>query len=294
MAQRLMFIHALTPLHAGTGQGVGAIDLPIHRERATHLPLLPGSSIKGCLRDAMSEDANCDLLFGSRSKNNEEMSAGALHISDAHLLLLPVRCIGATFVWATCPFVLKRLSRLAIAAAEDAKALPTVPNTEDGKARLASMDATVKLKAASRLVLEDLDLDPGPSADPEAVKWCEWLSQRLFPADKDPWRDEFKKRFAIIDDKSFDFLSEFATEVSAHIAIDDEKGTVKDGMLWYQEALPAESVLSGILHADKPRRSGNGMTADSVLDLVLTPKDIQFGGKASTGMGFARFIAAKI
>ena len=35
MAVKLMFVHALSSLHAGTGQGVGTIDLPIARERAT-------------------------------------------------------------------------------------------------------------------------------------------------------------------------------------------------------------------------------------------------------------------
>ena len=47
---RLTFIHALSPLHAGTGQGVGVIDLPIAREKATNLPFLPGSTLKGCCR----------------------------------------------------------------------------------------------------------------------------------------------------------------------------------------------------------------------------------------------------
>ena len=46
----LSFVHALSPLHAGTGQGAGIIDLPIAREKATGLPYLPGSSLKGTLR----------------------------------------------------------------------------------------------------------------------------------------------------------------------------------------------------------------------------------------------------
>jgi CRISPR-associated protein Cmr4 len=289
MAHRLLFIHVLTPLHAGTGQGVGAIDLPIQRERATNLPLLPGSTIKGCLRDAFPADADRDMLFGKPSKGNEDMKAGALRISDAQLLLLPVRCLGATFVWATCPFVLNRLARSAGVAA----ARPPIPALADGKARLASMDPTVKLNQSPRLVLEDLDLDPGAGPDADALKWWDWISLRLFPVDKDPWREEMKKRFAVIDDKSFDFLAEFATEVSAHIAIDDEKGTVKEGMLWYQEALPAETVLAGMLQADPPRPNPTGLTADAVLDLVGARENLQFGGKASTGMGMARFIPAK-
>ena len=44
---RLLFIQALSPLHAGTGQSIGAIDLAIARDRATGFPYLPGSSLKG-------------------------------------------------------------------------------------------------------------------------------------------------------------------------------------------------------------------------------------------------------
>ena len=52
MDAKLLFTHAFSPLYAGTGQGVGVIDLPIAREKATNLPYLPGSSLKGVLRDA--------------------------------------------------------------------------------------------------------------------------------------------------------------------------------------------------------------------------------------------------
>jgi CRISPR-associated protein Cmr4 len=289
MAQSLLFIHALTPLHAGTGQGVGAIDLPIQRERATNLPLLPGSTIKGCLRDSMEKDPLRDVLFGTAS--NEDTTAGMLHISDASLLLFPVRCLGATFVWTTSPFLLRRFSRVALAAG--AAGLPGVPVVNDESAAMASHDATVKLDGKPRLILEDLDFDPGSGPSAEAQQWCDWLSSRIFPANNDPWRDEMKKRFAIVDDKSFDFLAEFATEVAAHIRIDQAKGTVEDGALWYQEALPAESILAGLLQVDQPRRAGLPGAA-ALLDAVNENGNIQFGGKASTGMGFARFVPSKV
>ena len=55
MKSRLVFVHAISPLHAGTGQGVGVIDLPVAREKATGLPYFPGSSLKGVLRDACED-----------------------------------------------------------------------------------------------------------------------------------------------------------------------------------------------------------------------------------------------
>ena len=63
MAVKLMWVHALSALHAGTGQGVGTIDLPIARERATNLPVVPGSSIKGCLRDTFPDITERDTVF---------------------------------------------------------------------------------------------------------------------------------------------------------------------------------------------------------------------------------------
>ena len=39
MQSRLVFVHALSPLHAGTGQGVGVIDLPIAREKLQACPI---------------------------------------------------------------------------------------------------------------------------------------------------------------------------------------------------------------------------------------------------------------
>ena len=68
MQPYLTFIHALSPLHAGTGQGVDVIDLPIARERATGLPLLPGSSLKGTLLDAYRAaqgEPEAKRLFGT-------------------------------------------------------------------------------------------------------------------------------------------------------------------------------------------------------------------------------------
>ncbi|TMQ11910.1 MAG: hypothetical protein E6J90_33420, partial [Deltaproteobacteria bacterium] len=48
---KLYFIHATSPLHAGVGTGLDAINLPTARERWTGYPFLPGSSVKGVLRE---------------------------------------------------------------------------------------------------------------------------------------------------------------------------------------------------------------------------------------------------
>ncbi|WP_298819062.1 RAMP superfamily CRISPR-associated protein [Chloroflexus sp.] len=71
----LYFLHALSPLHAGTGQGSGVIDLPIAREKATGIPYLPGSSVKGVLRDKSGDEDVTYLLLGQRLRMPASMPA---------------------------------------------------------------------------------------------------------------------------------------------------------------------------------------------------------------------------
>lgn len=271
---RMMMVHALTSLHAGTGQGVGAIDLPIARERATDLPLVPGSSIKGCLKEEYRDDD----LFGKPE------SAGMLQISDARLLLLPIRCLGASFVWTTSPYVLRRLLRDAEVTGLDG-GMPTIPNLNDGDARVASADSLVDLKQTKRLVLEELDFVTAVDAMP----WAKWIGERLFPGDRE-WQQEFNKRFAIVDDKSFHHLARFSTEVNAHIKISDETGAVEGGALWYQESLPAETVLVSLFRTEK--RMGGNVDPEVKLKPLLQERILQIGGKATTGQGMVRIVSA--
>src|SRR5437764_10809451 len=52
---RLLFLHAQTALHPGSGTALGTVDLPVQRERHTQWPTIPGSALKGILRDACRE-----------------------------------------------------------------------------------------------------------------------------------------------------------------------------------------------------------------------------------------------
>jgi CRISPR-associated protein Cmr4 len=289
MNTKLLFIHVLSPLHAGTGQGVGVIDLPIAREKATGIPYLPGASIKGCLRDTMPktdkdgkavETDDCHAVFGSPELEN----AGAAVFTDARLLLLPVRSLAGTFAYVTSPYLLRRLKRDAESAGvPGAPALPDVATVES------CLTATsTKLKLGDKVVLEEADLSN--TTDREA--WAEWLAPLLFTGD---WQTFFKERFCIVHDDLLAFLLETATEVVARIKIEDETKTVQKGGLWYEEALPAESVLCSLVSASSSWGK-KSLRADEVMQLVrgllqtesdktIKLKPIQFGGKASVGRG---------
>ena len=113
MKQTLYHLHTISALHVGTGQGTGIIDLPIARAKASNLPQVPGSAIKGVLRDVLRAQPNVSVsdllaLFGPEIGQNASEYAGALVVGDAQLLCLPIRSWHGTFAWATCPMILHR------------------------------------------------------------------------------------------------------------------------------------------------------------------------------------------
>lgn len=127
-ASAILGLLAETSIHAGAGQSVGAIDLPIQREAHTDWPCVFGSAVKGALR-TLAEDTFCVeaadpqtakskricreelyAVFGPETGNASD-HAGSLMVSDARLALLPVRSLTTHFKWVTCPAVLGRLAR---------------------------------------------------------------------------------------------------------------------------------------------------------------------------------------
>jgi len=305
MEQRVYLVHALSPVHAGTGQGTGIIDLPISRDVATALPIIPGSSVKGCLRSWFSERGAAQdkivAAFGPDTANASD-HAGAACFGDAKLLCLPVRSFKGVFAWVSSPMVLNRFRTDSGLTSTDA---PDVVFGA-GASAIKTPDSAVTMN--NLVYLEDLDVPVDTNRD--ADKWATVISGKVFPstmADHAVYRQEFMKRFVIVTDDVFRFLYEHAVELNAHIRIQDESKTVQKGALWYEEALPAETILWGMVAAEgsyryRVQKARNpGMADDDqlkdardVLDFLfpssLSTSLLQFGGKASTGKGRVRLI----
>lgn len=288
---RLLLMHCLSPMHAGTGQGVGLIDLPIAREKSTNLPCLPGSSLKGALRARCDDAGVCKMVFGPDTSNADE-HAGSAHFSDMTLLFLPVRSVYGTFAWVTSPYVLRRLARdLGDLGTSNLPA--TVPTP--GSTSEALIADTCHLLAADgkTVVLEDLDLQARPSK--ELGAWAAWLGSHLFAdtqAQHGEWRAALNAQVILVHDDTFAYLLETATDVTARIRLDEKTRTVADGALWYEESLPVESVLWGVLVAS-PVAQGKGAERSSparVLESLggLMTGLVQVGGNATVGRGMVR------
>jgi CRISPR-associated protein Cmr4 len=287
METKLMFVHALSPLHAGTGQGVGTIDLPVAREKATNIPFLPGSSLKGVIRDACDDNDLRTEIFGPDT-NNADAHSSQITFTDARLLLFPTRSLRGVFAWATSPLLLSRFVRDA-GNIQGISLNTNIPSPEnEGVCFINSNDCVLRMEQNGNplVVLEDLPLTAVPSDD--VSTWAGWLGEALFPNDAE-WQKMFGERLCIVPDDLMGFLLETATEVTARIRLQDDKKTVERGALWYEESLPTETVLASLVAA-VPIKTATDVIFKTVKDLTMKP--MQMGGNATIGRGLCRIILA--
>lgn len=294
----MYWLHTLSPTHVGTGRGVGYIDLPLHRDKVTGWPLIPGSAFKGVWADHFDATENnrqanlkLKLAFGVSDRVTNDSNAGALIPTDARLICLPIRSFHGTFAWCTSALVLSLLHRdLTYAGVPHLPALPAdIPETEVHR------HTTTKVEEGGRIFLEDLDF-AGKQSQP-ATDWAARIAGWVFPdAAESSWRTCLMERFAIVPNFVFDFLSQTGTEVCARVRIDDDLKTVREGQLWNEESLPAESILAGIISCDRLYAAqSNGISEAGLLqEFATSPLTLQIGGKASVGRGRVRCIFASV
>lgn len=279
---KALFLHALTPVHSGTGQAVAVVDLPVAREKATGWPIIPASGLKGVLRDALDDGNNkqwIEQAFGKDVRGEQQGEAGLLCFTDQRILCLAVRSYFGTFAYVTCSLVLERFQRdaKAFGLAEPRFAVPKVEDMGDQLTALVVPNSA--LVKDGKLYLEDLDISAKQSDEAQNV--AEALAQRLFPDNS----DSFTRRFVIVSDEVFNFLSETAIEVTARIRLKDETKTVASGALWYEEAVPAESIFAGmVLIADHYKKEVQALWDQ------FKPNLVQIGGNSSIGRGLCRVV----
>ncbi|MCS7076417.1 MAG: type III-B CRISPR module RAMP protein Cmr4, partial [Bacteroidia bacterium] len=133
---RPLFLLCESPLHAGSGSELGIVDLPIQREKHTDFPKIEASSLKGAVRQAFEtklvlsesdkEKAKQNLITINRIFGYDEAEVlhykdtqknafkeytqfmGCVAVSDARLLLFPVKSLHGVFAWLTCPKIINR------------------------------------------------------------------------------------------------------------------------------------------------------------------------------------------
>lgn len=274
-ANAILGLVAQTSIHAGASSSEAAIDLPIQREGHTDWPVIFGSGMKGALRSHFTNKlAAADLfsIFGPET-NNAADHAGALLVSDARLLLLPVRSMTSHVKWVSCPALLKRLSK-DLARLGLLKTTISLPEF--------STEQALTPTANSDLYLEEFRFE-AKATDLSA------LLALLVQVTGAQLEDDLKQNLVILSDDQFRHLCRNAVPVQAHIAIETATKTVKNGALWYEENLPAETVMYCCLSATNGRNEAKQPAAAllGLMDAQFSQHNfIQVGGNLTTGMGW--------
>ncbi len=283
----MISFYAISPIHAGSGSSTGAVDNPIQRERHTNWPMIQASAVKGAMRSHfrrffdinkakeehkkdMSKSDIVNYIFGSDEqdgwKKDKDSVPGALSVSDAKILAMPVRSNIAPFVWVTSPAVLKRLKRdLSFLCME--VEIP-VENIQEESAKIIG-DWEFK----GKVILEDAVV----KVENDSLK-SNFIKNYFPEVDK----------LLLISDEMFKYVVDNCTEIQTQIKIDEKKGTAQDGALRYEELLPADTVLYSVVYFSKTAE--DKLNPEGVYNNIkLAVKDfVQIGGDETLGRGICR------
>ena len=265
---RILYLFTRTPLHVGAGSSVGAIDQPVIRERHTGFPIVPGSSVKGVLRDHVKSKGvaapRVDELFG-KGGNGDDFTAGRISFGEARLLLFPVRSAKGAFALATSPLALQRFAR-------DAGLSIPIPAAPKDMTCLAGSKLVIPGKNAA--VLEEYRFNVSGEFPAD---WQKTLTSLL----NDAVLGGAEGRFVLLSDGDLSHFAVNACQVNQHVRIDDETGTAEDGGLFNEETVPSETLFYSAL-TETRKLDGN----NDVFDTLASEQLIQFGGNGTTGLGF--------
>lgn len=284
MNTQLLLIHCLSPLHAGTGQSSGAIDLAVARDRATGYPLLPGSSLKGSLRAVAHDEEFIHTIFGPPQQNASD-HAGALSVGDATLLAFPARSVRGTFAYVTSPYLLTRLQRDVAAAKLAGFEGLTVPTLSEAECMKASDTIVLNKDDKKFVVFEDLDLQA--SGVETAKDWAKAMAEHL-PL-KEGAKKSIQDRLCIVHDDVLAFLTEYAMDVTTRTALEAETKTVKKGQLWTEENLPSETLLLSVVAMASSRKRDERLSGGELMKklraLIQKQGAFSLGGNTTVGRG---------
>jgi CRISPR-associated protein Cmr4 len=285
-------LKVITPLHVGSGQDLGIIDLPIQRERHTGYPKIEASSLKGCLRENFRNNQlankHLDLIFGPEESGDH---AGALGFIDARLLLFPIKSVKGLFAWATSFDILSKWLKLLQMIDPDLNF--EIENPQNGECIVTDKSKLVVNNNA--VVLEEYCFQK--SENPINVvllkklitfTGIELLAEQLIILSKDDLKD----------------MVNLSTEVITRTKIDPRTGTVATGALFTEEYLPSESVLysmaipTSIYTASEVKKDFLSGRKDKEAIIAYWdehhPTNLQIGGNATIGKGIVELFYPKI
>jgi CRISPR-associated protein Cmr4 len=301
-----LFLLCETPMHAGSGSDLGLIDLPVQRERHTQFPKVEGSGLKGSLREAFEKAAQDDKIklktihryFGfdedaakqqginGEFGENEREYKGCISLTDARLLLFPVKSQCGIFAWVTCKRVYQKFVEEMSMIGSKGDLPISLPK---GTGKDSELFIT-KNGSKGKIGLEEFVFAEMEEKE-DITQLGTYLGTALFGNDEiySDWKGSLKKNIVVLDNDDFTYFVRHCTEVITRTKINNITGTVATSALFNEEYLPQESILYSLIFFEKEfKKDGHKEGIINKFFNDMLPQYFQLGGNATIGKGIVR------
>lgn len=283
----LLYVRALTPLHAGVGRGYGAhVDLPVQRDEYG-FPCVWSSSLKGAVKNWLPSDVRGCLGPDPTELERAEVKHSAVALTDARLVLIPARALSGVYTYLTSPHMLEQLRRYLEVLGHRAKGLDKelLEKVNAGTALV----STNRVLRDGRLLVNEMELKAEVVSDlVEKLGLGKVLPEEILGEVK-------SKGLAVVpdgDNLSLTLVNR-SMLIQYRVALKRDSKTVGTGP-WSEEFVPAETVFAALVlcgGAKVRRRTGEGFiecSKDVISKAIRETNVIFVGGKETIGRGLAK------
>ena len=273
---RIGYLYSFSPIHCGGEGDLGNI-LEIAREAHTNFPYIPGSSLRGTLRDEIEQQDDAaktvtNRLFGKELDDEGQMGVHQVWFGDARLLWIPMRTMSRNnndiFTWVSCHSLIRDHALLA--------GLPMV----------VFPDYPVGTKAGTYTVADaQLNVSPFKEEQRNAIALLGTWADSLQDAVRPTWNDNC----LVLPDAQFQVLMEHSlwTQIRNKISDGDNAGSAE--VFWTDVCIPRDTILYyGWGYSLLQEKSKTVTSEDHELLLDILKGLIQVGGQANVGRGWVQ------
>jgi CRISPR-associated protein Cmr4 len=266
---RIGYLYSLAPIHCGGEGDLGNI-LEIAREVHTNFPYVPGSSLRGSLRDEVQQYGGqdvCDRLFGKELNGDGQMGVHQVWFGDARLLWVPMRTMSMrskdVFVWVSCPSLLRDHALIS------RQSFVRFPNHAVGDlaGTYTVADAQIEVQAMSEDQKTAIALAGQWSTDLGDTTKQTWETSRI-----------------VIPDSDFQILMEHALWTQVRNKIQESGGAE---VFWTDVCIPRDTILYYAWGYSLSKNNPITQPDHGAMITILTGL-IQVGGQANVGRGWVQ------
>ncbi|MBS3028754.1 MAG: type III-B CRISPR module RAMP protein Cmr4 [Dolichospermum sp. DET50] len=265
---RVGYMYSLAPIHCGGEGDLGNI-LEIAREVHTNFPYIPGSSLRGSLRDGVEilDPMAAPILFGKELDEKGQMGVHQVWFGDARLLWIPMRTMSVNnrdvFTWVSCHSLIRDH---AIISRQKTAIFPSeAVGTRAGVYSVADAQITVKLLSNDQK---------------QAISLTGWPNSL-----KDAVQPTWKDNLIILPDADFQVLMEHSLWTQVRNKIQEEVGSAE--IFWTDICIPRDTIF---YYPWGYSLLKNNPITEKQHDLLISilQELFQVGGQANVGRGWVQ------